>query len=237
MPRKGLVGVATLLLIAALAVMAAGAQAATSPRWLQNGTEKKLEGGARFPVLLWGALQVENNKLGLVECKYAMGGAVTDPGIKGEGDLPGEAEVKGYTAYGCTMPVCEAAAGKVVFTPVGTEESKTVERITTPWEAHVTEPSAGVFHLNLGNKTKGSSTQIRFRWICAAQAVNSEFTGELTPVLEGGTAQGSAPARLEFRGAESGELESAQTSGGAVFRGKLNLFGYTEGQTLTVKNQ
>jgi len=238
MKRKIYLGLAPLLVIALLGAMAGAAQAA--PRILQNGTEKKLEEGAHFPILSWGVLQLENSKLGLIECHNAFGGYATDPGKKGSGK-PGEGKVEGYTAYGCTSPICEAALGKVVVTPVGKEEAKKVERITVaePWEAVITEPvpSSEKWTLKVGNKLepRPQKGQIAFEVICAVQATKAEFTGELNIGGVQGQAQGSSPAKLIFEKAASGELQSAIGTG--TVAGEVNLFGYSEGQTLTVKNQ
>lgn len=240
MNRKKVLGLAPLLVIAVFAVAAAGAQAATSPRILQNGSEAKLENGAKLPLLSWGTLTLENSKLGLIKCENAFGGYASDPGVKGEGDLPGEGKVLGYTAYNCKSEVCEAALGKVEVTPLGQTENElkevvTVERITTPWEAHVNEPSPGTWKLKVGNKTPKSPSQIRFRVVCVAQATKAEFTGELNIAGEGGTLIGSAPAKLEFKGAETGELESSIGTG--TVSGKVKLMGYNGQEVLTVKNQ
>ena len=70
MNRKTFLRLVPLLVIAALAVGAVGAQAA--PRILQNGTEAKLEGGKLLPIVMWGSLTLEvRANLGLVKCKYA----------------------------------------------------------------------------------------------------------------------------------------------------------------------
>jgi len=236
MKRKIYLGLAPLLVIALLGAMAGASQAA--PRFLQNGTEKKLEEGAHFPILSWGVLKLNNSKLGLIECHNAFGGYATDPGKKGSGK-PGEGKIEGYTAYGCLSPVCEAALGKVVVTPVGKEEAKKVERITAaePWETVVVEPEPEKWRLKTGNKNepRPAKGQIDFEVTCAIQATHAEFTGELSLAGVGGTQQGAAPAKLKFEKAASGELQSALGNG--TTSGEVSLFGYSEGQTLTVKNQ
>ena len=238
MRRKTFLGLVPLLVIAALAVTPVGAQAA--PRILQNGSEAKLENGKLLPILSWGTLTLENSKLGLIKCKNAFGGVATDPGVAGSG-LAGEGKVQGYAAYNCTGAACELAGEPVEVTPLGeatnpvTKTKEDVGRITTPWEAHVTEPSAGVWTLKTGNKTAGSETKIRFSVVCAAQALKSEFAGELNIAGEGGTLIGSSPAKLEFKGAETGELESAIGTG--TVTGKVKLMGYEAQEVLTVENR
>jgi hypothetical protein len=216
-------------------------EASPAPRFLQNGTESKLENGEKLPVLSWGTLALENSKLGAINCKYAIGGVATDPGTKGTGDLPGEAKIQGYRPYSCTGPACELAGEPVEVTPLGqasnpaTKTKETVGRITKAWEAVLIEPKVGEWKLKIGNKKPGSETQVRFSVGCAAQALQPEFTGELNTAIEGGTLIGAAPAVLTFKGAESGELESA--IGTAVVRGKLKLMGYGAEESISVIRQ
>jgi hypothetical protein len=237
--KIGIAG-AVVLVIAVLASMASGAQAATSPRWLQNGTEAKLEGGELLPITMWGTLNLEAPAVGILKCKYAITGVASDPGTKGEGDLPGEAKFQGLTAYSCTGPVCELAGEPVEITALGqasnpiTKSKETVGRITTPWEAHLNEPKAGEWRLKIGNKTAGSGTQIRLSTPCAGQAKTLEFHGELNPVGENGTLIGAAPAILTFKGAESGELEGTTS---VTMVGKLKLMGYGSQEVISVVNQ
>ena len=240
MSKKRHIPVVLVLVIAALAVIPAGAQG--SPRWLQNGTEAKLEGGKVLPIFMWGRLALENGTTGLDKCRYALTGVASDPGTKGEGDLPGEAKVQGLTAYNCQAPVCELAAGEgAEITALGqasnpvTKTKETVGRITTPWEAQLNEPKAGEWKLKLGNKTAGSETQIRFELPCMSLAARFEFRGEQNVLGQGGTLIGAAPAKLEFKGAESGALES--TAGAGTMTGLVKLMGYEAQEVLTVVNQ
>jgi len=239
MNRKTFLRLAPLLVIGALAVSAVAAQAA--PRILANGSETKLENGKKLPVMSWGTLKLENSKLGLITCKNAFGGLAEDPGVKGPGDLPGQGTVQGYAAYNCTGPLCEVAGEPVEVTPLGkatnpvTKAKETVGRITTPWETVVNEPEPGKWKLKVGNKVEASETKILFGVVCAAQALKAEFHGELNIAGEGGTVIGSAPAKLTFEKAATGELES--TIGTGTVEGKVKLQGYEAQEVLTVVNQ
>jgi hypothetical protein len=255
MKRKTLLGLVPLVVIAALAVSPVAAQAenpfkceegGTCPRILQNGTEEKLSGGAKLPILSWGTLQLENSKLGLITCKNAFGGSATDPGAAGPGDARGAGEVLGYTAYGCSSTVCEAGGEPVEVTPLGkgtnplTKAKEVVQRITVPWETSVLEPKEKEWKLHVGNKVNKEGeakfeNKILFKVVCAAQALAAEFHGELNILGEAGTLIGSAPATLTFKGAESGELESSIGTG--TVKGKVKLQGYGTQEVLSVENR
>jgi len=249
MNRKTFLGLVPLLVIVAFAVTPVGAQAeevgkcgegGTCPRILQNGLETKLEGGKLLPIVSWGTLKLENSKLGLITCRNVFGGFATDPGVKGPGDARGEGLVNGYAAYNCIGPLCEVAGEPVEVTPLGqasnpvTKAKETVGRITVPWQSHIFEPKAKEWQLVVGDKLKDEKA-IRFRVVCAAQALAAEFTGELHPTGEAGTIAGAAPAKLEFLKAASGELESAIGTG--TVEGKVKLMGYEAAESLSVENR
>jgi hypothetical protein len=226
-----------MLALSGLAISPVGAQA-EAPRWLQNGTEAKLEEGKLLPILSWGLVTFENTKFGLIKCQTSWAGVATDPGKAGLTDVAGEAKVQSYTVYNCHWQICENVAGRAEVTPLGNAENElkekiTVERITTPWEALLTEPTAGAFHLTMGTKT--GETAIRLRFMCAALPAKAEFSGQLTPSLESGALIGAAPSKLEFKGEESGHLEGSE--GFLNFNGKNKLQGYESQELLTVKRQ
>jgi hypothetical protein len=116
-----------------------------------------------------------------------------------------------------------------------TKSKETVGRITAPWEAVLNEPKEKEWKLKIGNKTSGSETQVRLSVSCPAKGIKPELRGALNAMGESGTMIGSAPAKLGFKGAESGELESG--IGGVVLTGKLKLMGYEAEEVITVVNQ
>jgi hypothetical protein len=247
MTKKKFLSLVPALVIAVLAVSPVAAQAenvnkceegGTCPRALVNGSEPAEN--ENVPVMSWGTLQLVNTKLGLITCRNAFGGFIKNPGPKGAGDKRAEGEVNGYAAYACKGPLCELAGEPVEVTPLGqasnpvTKVKETVGRITVPWEGKLLEPLAKTWKLDVGNKLKNEKS-IRFRVVCAQQALAAEFTGELSPEGTQGVTIGGTPAEVTFKEAESGELES--TVGSGTVKGKVKLFGYSEQQVLSVNNQ
>jgi hypothetical protein len=144
--------------------------------------------------------------------------------------------------------LCDLAGEPAEVTPLGqasnpvTKAKETVGRITTPWEAVVTEASEKEWKLKMGNRTTGSDTKIRLSVACPMQALTAEFTGELVPMVEAGTIIGASPAKLQFLKTTSGELESAigaNARGGpsGTVEGKLKLMGYEAAENLSVVKQ
>jgi hypothetical protein len=115
-----------------------------------------------------------------------------------------------------------------------TKAKETVGRLTTPWEGNIQEPKEREWKLHIGNKLKNDKA-IRFGVVCAAQGLTATFTGELNPLGEAGTTIGASPTTLQFKEAESGELEGAAET--ATVKGKVKLMGYTAQELLTVVNQ
>jgi len=206
--------------IASLAVMPAAAQA--EPHLYKNGA--LTPEGVKVPVLGFGTLQLENINLGLIECHNIVSGNEENP--TGGGGAKGELE--GNSAYNCNSAACESAGKTVEAFPIGLNNPKEGN-----WEIHMVEEPAGTFKLKLGNKEAKNSRQLKLEFKCAG-IFETEFHGELKPNAKNGTSIGASPSKVEFKGPESGELESS--IGGGWYRGKLKLMGYEGQDLITVKN-
>jgi len=178
------------------------------PHWYKNGVILE-QGALETDLLMWGALTLENPKIGALTCRTLDGGDVANPA----GGGAGKGAIDAFTVYDCVAPTCEAAGGKAEVIP---------ERLE--WSSLLIE-EAGVFR----NKLEG----IALRVICAAKALNVEFHGTLKPTVKAGTLIGSSPSKLEFD-ASSGSLESAE--GAAAITGKLKMMGFEAGEIVRAAN-
>jgi hypothetical protein len=178
------------------------------PHWYRNAVILE-EGAAVTDTLMWGALTLENSKIGALTCQTLDGGDVANP----VGGGAGKGALDAFTVYDCVAPTCEAAGGKLEVI---------AERLE--WTSVLIE-EAGAFR----DKLEG----IALRVICAASALNVEFHGTLKPRLKGGTMIGLGSSRLEFE-ASSGSLESAEGPG--ALTGNLKLMGFEGGEIIQARN-
>jgi hypothetical protein len=184
------------------------------PHWYKNGVivEEGSLGDLNSPgldVIAWGALTLENPKIGALTCQTLVGGDVSNP----VGGGAGKGALDAFTVYDCVAPTCEAAGGKLEVIPEKLE-----------WTSLLIE-EAGVF----SDKLEG----IALRVICAASALNVEFHGNLKPKVKAGTLIGAAPSRLEFD-ATSGSLQSAAGSGAVT--AKLRVMGFEAAEIIRANN-
>src|SRR5262245_3999680 len=111
--KKLFIGLAPLLVIAALAVMPVAAQAETQ-HWYRNGA--KLAEATPVPLVMFGGkvdLSQTSAGLGEIHCKGAAGGIIENP----IGGGAGIGRTNGYIFYECKAPQCEAT----VLEKFGTE--------------------------------------------------------------------------------------------------------------------
>ncbi len=170
------------------------------PHWYEQNVrlaQTGLENG--LPIISWGHLTLESTSTGAFTCQTLAGGEVANP----LGGGAGKGSFVAVTSYDCQAPTCEAAKGLLQVIP---------EKLA--WSSVLIEET-GTFR----DRIEG----ISLRAICVGGEGNVEFHGPLKPELENGTAQGSAPANLEF-GATSGSLQSAQGPG--AVRARLKFMGF-----------
>jgi hypothetical protein len=178
------------------------------PHWYKNGVILE-QGAVETDVLMWGALTLENSKIGALTCQTLDGGDIANP----VGAGAGKGAVDAFTVYDCVAPTCEGAGGKLEVIP---------ERLE--WSSLLIE-EAGAFR----DKLEG----IALRVICAASALNVEFHGTLKPRFKGGASIGLSPSKIEFE-AGSGSLESAEGPG--ALTGNLKAMGFEGGEVIRAKN-
>jgi hypothetical protein len=226
-----------LLVLAAFAVSAAQAQAA--PRWLQNGTEAKLENGKLLPITMWGTFTREAGSMGLVKCNTHLA-ASQETRVSGRRRPSRRSKIPGPHGVQLRIGGVRTPGEPNEITPLGqasnpvSKAKETVGRLTTPWEAVVTEPKAGEWKFKIGKKTK-TETQVRFRVVCPEGATNIDYTGELNVMGEGGTLFGASPAVLTFKG-KKGKLEGS-VGGPGTWSGKTKLMSYEAEEVIPVVNQ
>jgi len=225
----------------------AGEVGINEPHWYENHvpiakqTGKSGEEGT--DLIAWGKLTLTTVTLGVIECENEFGGDVYN--AEGSGPPPGggmakagEFKVDAFQAYDCTGTECETTLKSKQF--IESEGLGVVVNGTTKeaefqeWEGGLQPPVSGVTRLKVGNKTVGSTTQVKLHITCpktTGAEQNSKSKGELTPEVENGTAEGSAPSKFNF-GAGSGELEIGATPEGKV-TGKLKAMGFEGGALIT----
>ena len=211
---------ASVLAFVSLAAMPAAAQA--EPHVYKNGA--LTPEGVKVPVLGFGTLVFENGNLGVIECHNIVSGNEENP--TGGGGAKGELE--GNSSYNCTSAACESAGKTIEAFPIGLNNPK-----EGSWEIHVLEEPAGTFKLKLGNKEAKNSRQLKLEFKCAG-LFETEFHGELKPNMKNGTSIGASPSKVEFKGPESGEMDSS--IGVGCYKGKLKLMGYEGQDLITIKN-
>ena len=169
--------------------------------------ESALENG--LLVLGWGNLTLESTSTGAFTCQTIAGGELANP----VGGGAGKGSVDGFAFYDCVAPSCEAVKGLLEVVP---EKLK--------WSSVLIE-EAGIFR----DRIEG----IGLRAICVGGTSNVEFHGSLKPKLEAGTAQGAAPAKLEF-GSGSGSLQTAEGATGAM-SGRQRFMGFEGGEIISAR--
>jgi hypothetical protein len=230
--RTFLIAPLPLLVIVALAVMPAAAQAA--PHFYKNGVISPEQTGGPgeegTDIISWGTLVLTTKTVGVITCLNEFGGDAYNPTGGGNG-LGG---VDGYTAYDCTNEVCELTfKSKQEIIPEGLEGFG-------EWETEASEAVAGKKRLRTGNNTLLSPKQIKFLISCPENPVEklgkiaTKSKGELHPLAENGTGIGSAPSKLVFN-KEAGELEIANVKEGEV-NGTVKIMGYEAGEIIAQKN-
>jgi len=230
MKKKFLIGLAPLLVTAALAAMPAASQAA--PHVYKNGVIGGVEKKVRE--ISWGTLKLKNGVLGEVICHNIFAGFAENP--SGGGAAIGK--VQAFSPYECESPSCIALGGKGIDVKAG----------ILPWIAEAIEPKPGVFRQKTGRKgpTKNKKPNpltepgfVDFTVNCEG-VTTPEFFGENRSLVENnGLAIGSGPGELllqtETENPESPDLESELVGNGET-QGKLKVEGYGLEELIEVKD-
>jgi hypothetical protein len=229
MSKRLRMGFAPMLLVAAVAMMPAAAQAV--PHFYKNKIIAPEESGAPgaegTDVISWGTLVLETKTVGTITCLNVSAGDAFNP----IGGGAGEGKIDAYAAYDCTNALCEETfKSKQEIIPEGLDKFG-------EWETKLTEAVAGKPRLKTGNSTLESPSQIKFLISCPSAGlgeIKTKAKGELSPLVVNGTAIGSAPSKITFD-PESGELEIANVKEGKV-NGSGKGMGYEGGELLSAKN-
>jgi hypothetical protein len=220
--KKVYIGLAPLLVTAAFAVMPATTQAAciapACPHVYHNGVISPE--GKHLNYIAWsnGLLKLTDSALGEAECRTIWGGYLENP--IGGGAAVGK--VRSTDWYECTSAVCANSLGELFIAP---------EKL--PWKSEITEPSAGVFRMRIGEK--GEVAEAMFvHWSCTTIS-NAIYFGETSPKNLNNGVGIPIPDELEFDQPGSGELES-KTIGNLKISGKLKIMGFGGMELIETKN-
>ena len=176
--------------------------------------------GTILRTIAWGTLKFTNPTLGEVECHTISAGYSDNP--TGGGAAVGK--VQAFDPYECVGETCTSLGG------TGIE----VIPEKLPWSEEVTEPEAGVFRMNTGNRLKAAGAV--FERVNCIGVKNTQFVGEFAPkILNNGLKIGEDPAEQEFDQPGSGELES-EALGAGKFGGRFKVEGYDAEELIEVKN-
>jgi hypothetical protein len=274
--NKKVFSLAFLVVFAAFAVMATGAQAA--PHWFKNGAIQKE--ATPVPVMTWGgAINLkQESPAGEINCKAVGAGFVENP--TGGGAGTGKSQSSNF--YECKEPKCEAEVaaselGKAGFKGVGFavaynlpwnnllegEVEPFVEKIGAvpngpkaakpAWGGEAAEGYPAKQKEPAGNGAAWGAAGAIGAVVGCEVSPNPEaitgkgtrvvgelpFEGELHPTVGGGLNEaGNAlkPAKAEFKGKESGELEDPLGPGaGGNNTGQIKYLGYTVQDSIQVK--
>ena len=176
--------------------------------------------GKMLRTIAWGTLTFTSPTLGEVECHTVSAGYSDNP--TGGGAAVGK--VQAFDPYECVGETCKSLGG------TGIE----VIPEKLPWSEEVTEPEAGVFRMNTGNRLKAAGAV--FERVNCIGVKNTQFVGEFAPkILNNGLKIGEDPAEQEFDQPGSGELES-EALGGGKHGGRLKVEGYGAEELIQVKS-
>jgi hypothetical protein len=213
--KKFLIGLAPLVVVAALLVIPAASQAL--PHVYKDGVIAAE--GKPVRMIDWGVFHFTNKTVGQVECRDAMAGFLENPTGGGQAKGP----IQMFSPYECVSAECTAIGGKFI--------EITGEHL--PWVSEITEPSAGVFRQKIGVKgEKGGKGSAELFINCEAVTKGHAF-GETSPrVLNNGTTKGLKPGELEFD-AGSGEFEGEFPG---KIEAKFKQMGFANQEVIEVQN-
>jgi hypothetical protein len=234
-------GLAPLLVIAAFVMTPASALGAAEITWpsctapacphvYKNGTI-----GAEGKLVRWiahGNSQLQNTKLGEVECHNIYAGFAVNP----TGGGRAEGKVQAFYPYECTDPTCATALG----------ELKVTNGSTLPWKAETVENAGKEFFEKTGfkgpteNKKANPATepgQVDFNVNCTTIGAPDFFGVQYYKILNNGVSIGAVPDTWEGQ-AESatGRSLESEAFGPGETKKSLAVMGYGAQELIEVKN-
>lgn len=227
MAKKLLVGLAPVLVLVALVMTPAVAQAA--PKFYINGqlAPKKHE-----PIVNFGAISLENHFLNKIKCENLASGNIWNESEKGL------ANTEGYTTYSCTAePTACAGVFATAEKPVevtertfeGKKEHIAVRgKSTLPWSGEVVKEETGEKLTKI--KTHGIAVTI----VMPCLNLEIPFEGALEPISYNGLGNGLSPSHLVFqgKGGKTGFLTTTKLG-----TQEEDNIGYTIGEVASVGTQ
>jgi hypothetical protein len=224
MSKKLLAGFASVLAVAAFAVLPVAAQAV--PHYYVNGA--KLKEGTAFAKtsVLWGTITLkgtQGNPVGHVTCHTAAAGTLFNP----TGGGAGEGLTQQYAPFACEQ--------ELICPTKTTSEALVAENL--PWANVLTEEVAGTI--------RQETTGVKLDLVCREGtviigeprfAVAPAERGPRPKAVEG--TEALHPGIREFDTPGSGELELEGSSNGVHvrFEGAVKLLGYNAQELIAVKN-
>jgi hypothetical protein len=255
MLKKLLIGLASLLAIAAFAVMPVAAQAEIQ-HWYRGGAN--LAEGTTIPIVMFGGKinLSQNNAVGEVNCRTVAGGTIENPVDSGLASV-------GPTRSTSTNARHRRAKQKSSKPPEWKGGVKSRSRTTRRRRKNRRSPVGATYSTKAKSQALASSVRekigepfetfktpsppgmIRETYSCevaATKQVIESFIveGELKPEIglaKSGNLNGSAAAKpsvIKFEGAWTGALHSA-VAGENTAKGSLKYLGYFEQELITVK--
>jgi hypothetical protein len=224
MAKKLVMGVAPALVVVALVLAPAGAQA--SPKFYVNG---KLAEKSHEPIVNYGAITLENKFLGKIKCQNLASGYIWNESEKGLGDT------EGYTTYACSSEptpctgVFATAEQPVEVTEklIASEKRHVAVRGKSdlPWSGEVIQEASGEKLKKI--KTNGIKVTI----VMPCDNLEFPFEGALEPISVNGSKSGLSPSHLVFqgKGGKTGFLITNSLKGP-----EEEKIGYTSGEVTTV---
>jgi hypothetical protein len=241
MSKKLSRGLAPLLLIAAFVMTPASALGAAEITWpsctapacphvYKNGTI----GAEGKPVrwIAWGTSQLQNEKLGTVECHNISAGFAVNP----TGGGRAEGKVQAFYPYECNDPTCATAIGEITV-KAGS---------TLPWKAETVENAGKEFFEKTGfkgptvNKKANPATepgQVEINVNCTTIGAPDYFGVRYYKILNNGAGIGAPGTwELQAEGATGRNLESESETFPLGAKELVKVMGYAAQELIEVKN-
>src|SRR5271167_1324638 len=226
--KKLVMGLAPVIAVAAVFVMPALAQGA--PRWFING---KLAEAKHEALVAQGAITLQNQLLGKINCQTIAPGSVWNEGEKGLG------QTEGYASYGCRAEPTPCpgtfltAEQPVEVVKHGEKEFEAVRGpgdLPWQWEALEEEGSEKRRKIRITPPAAiPRAPRILLTVVMLCLNLEVPFEGQLEPLIVNGLKNGLSPSHLQFqgKGGQTGFLTTTKL-------GEEASRGYVTGELTTV---